>query len=390
MAFTACQKDNTGPENKITDTQLTPQQVQLKKGMQQAAIVIAQIANNKDIQKEVQDLINRGMYNDDYIKFKDLFYPQSNPKLKSTTTTLFARTFKKVVNSGNYKHLKSSDVSDLEKFLVDNNLVLYVPYPVSDYPENMRTPTVTWNPLDNDSVGKGYAISKFKSTNSLETVPTVNESYSESHPVYIINPAMVDAGDGSGESGSGDSGVGNGNGSATSYTIKLVDMRINEQLDAFYNGASEIQFVFADGFVVDKDNRIVKDNPHISTVYKFKRRMIRKEQWKNINITLDPDWGQEETENYFGAVELDVLGTVTLNATVGVKYKIGSNYVTASTSAKYSFKSQNDFIGEREFTRDYFFASQTNLSLEGHGTYNGNVIRPNGSAMDFTTKIIEY
>ncbi len=311
--------------------------------------------------------------------------------MKSTSTTLFAQAFKKVVNSGNYEHLKSSDVSDLEKFLVDNNLVLYVPYPVSDYPENMRTPTVTYNPLDNDSVGEGYVLSNFKSTNNIETVPTVNESYSESHPVYIINPAMIDTtGNGSRGSGTGGSGIGSGNGSGTHYAIKLVDMRIKEQLDAFYNGASEIQFVFADGFVVDKDNRIVKVNPHISTVYKFKRRMIRKQQWKNINITIDPDWNQGETENYFGAVEIDVLGTVTLNATVGVKYKIGSNEVTASASAKYSFKSQNDFIGEREFTRDYFFASQTNPALEGHGTYNGNVVRPNGGAMDFTTKIIEY
>jgi len=80
LAFTACQKDNTGPENKISETQLTPQQVALKKGMQQAAIVIAQISNNKAIQDEVQRLINKGIYDDDYIKFKDLFHPQSNPK----------------------------------------------------------------------------------------------------------------------------------------------------------------------------------------------------------------------------------------------------------------------------------------------------------------------
>jgi len=268
--------------------------------------------------------------------------------------------------------------------------VLYVPYPVTDYPENMRTPTVSWNPLTNDSVGMGYVISNFKSTSSVETVPKVNESYSEDHPVYIINPAMVDAGSGTG-TGDSDSGLDNGNSGKTHYLIRLVDMKIKEQLDAFYNGASEIQFVFADGFIVDKDNRIVKVDPHISTVYKFKRRMIRKKQWKHISITIDPDWNNEQTVNYFGAVEIDVLGTVTLNATVGVKYKIDSdNYATASASAKYTFKSQNDFIGEREFTRDYFFASQSNPSLEGHGTYNGNVIRPNGGAMDFTTKIIEY
>ena len=101
LAFTACQKDNSLPDNKISENQLTPQQIALKKGMQQAAIVIAQISKDKDIQNEVQNLINRGIYDDDYIKFKDLFYPQTNPKLKSVAKTLFAQAFKKVVSNGN-------------------------------------------------------------------------------------------------------------------------------------------------------------------------------------------------------------------------------------------------------------------------------------------------
>ena len=53
LAFTACQKDNSASNNKISETQLTPQQIALKKGMQQAAIVIAQISSDKNIQNEI-------------------------------------------------------------------------------------------------------------------------------------------------------------------------------------------------------------------------------------------------------------------------------------------------------------------------------------------------
>jgi len=394
LAFTACQKDNTEPDNKINETQLTPQQIALKKGMQQAAIVIAQISNNRDIQNEVQKLINKGIYNDDYIKFKDLFHPQTNPKLKSVTTTMFAQAFEKVVNSGNYKHLKSTNVYDLEQFLIDNNLTLYVPYPVSDYPENKRTPTVTFNPLNNDSTNIGYVLSGFKSTNSVESVPNVGEGYSEEYPVYVIEPDSIigspsepNTGSGSGSGSGSSSGTGSGH-----WTIILSSMKITKQYDAFYNGASEIHTVFAKGYQKDAVNNLVGIDAHSEYTFHITRRNIRKKEWVETNQVLDPDWSTDQIKNYLGVVEIDVLYTVKLHAGVTLKVAIpGVGSVDRDASAELTYKSSNGFVGEREFTRDYFFASQNNPVLEGdYGTHDGQTIRAMGPNMRFTTKIIEY
>jgi len=387
LTFSACQKSNTTLAVENTETQLSPEQLVLKNGMQQAAIVIAQLSGDKEVQKEIQGLINLKMYNDDYIKFEDLFHPEENNKLKSTKVTKFAQAFRKIIAKGDYQHLKSSNNFNLEQFLIDNNLTLYIPYPLSSYPENMRTPTVSFNPLDNDSVGMGYASSTTKSTNSIVAVPVVNEAYSLVKPVYIITPSIVNSGAGS---GSGGTTVGTGGGTGH-YAISMEEMQITHQFDAFYNGGSEIHFVFADGYLLDKQNNLIGVNAHASYTYKFTRWRIRNKKWLGINITIDPDWGLNETSNYFGAVEIDILGTVTLSETVGFKVNIpGVGSVNKSATAKVAFTSSNGFIGEREYTRDYYFASQKNPALEGRGTHNGLTVRPNGPYMNFTTKIMEY
>ncbi len=371
LAFTACQKDNTGPENKITDTQLTPQQVQLKKGMQQAAIVIAQIAKNKDIQKEVQNLINRGMYNDDYIKFKDLFYPQSNPKLKSTSTTLFARAFKKVVNSGNYEHLKSSDVSDLEKFLVDNNLVLYVPYPVSDYPENMRTPTATYNPLDNDSVSTGYVISDFKSTNSIETVSKVDESYSEEHPVYIITPNLADA-----DPGSGSSGSGSGSGS-TVTEVKVGEIYCKGYIGGLFSGGLDLRILRSKANPIDINNGKVTGSFVDAIPFYLKRKYVRyakhgwEKGWYTVNTAWNTNWKPEDTQLAMVVYAKETNKKITITATG--KVKIGSSEYGYTATEEYE-TGYSRLIGVMEWDRNWFFAT----NKIGDGNYFGGSEFRNG------------
>lgn len=369
--------------------------------MQQAAIVIAKISGNKQVQKEIQKLINLKMYNDDYIKFKDLFHPESNTNLKSTSTTLFAQAFRKVIKSGNYQHLKSSDVSDLEQFLIDNNLTLYVPYPLSEYPENMRNPTITFNPLDGDSVSTGYALSSFKSTNNIQPISNVGEGYSNTHPIYIIDPVSSlvnpvlpgDPGTGSGGGSGSGSGSGSGLGTGTGHwDIMLASMQIRKQYDAIWNGGSEIHFVFARGFEVDSVNHIVGIKYLLSSYTEdFSRYDIRKKNWKLLNLVLDPDWNLKQGTNYFGAVEIDVLFHVKLH--LGVTFTVKEGTTSVSEKSPYldlTFHSSNGFIGERELPRDYFFASQSNPAPEGHKTYNGKTIRTNGTYMYYTTNIIEY
>ena len=230
LGLIACQKQEISLDEKNKDEyKLTEQDLELKEKMEQAALIIVKFSNNKEIQEEIQNLIDLKMYKDDYIPFKDLFQPQNNNKLKSISTTKFAQKFRSSVPENKFKSKKDFN---LETFLIENNLNLYVPYPLENYPENMRTPTITFHPLDNDSVNIGYKLTTNKSTTEIQQVNKVNEKYSEEVPIYIISPSMYqNPNDGGSGTGSG-TGTGTGTGTETetgTHTlVKLVHMRLKD------------------------------------------------------------------------------------------------------------------------------------------------------------------
>ncbi len=374
-ATTGCQKEEMTPVNK-EETQLSQEKIELKKNMDKAAQVLAKFSNDKKVWSEVQKMIDLQMYNDDYVKFKDLFQPESNSKLKSFGETKFARRFRETVSSG----LKSRDSFDLETFLTENNLVLYIPYPVEDYPVDKQVPTISYHPLDNDSVNIGYRLTGNKSTNNVTTVPKVNETYSKAYPVLIIAPP--DELGGGGNTGGGNTGGGTGN---NSVVVRLEEMMLARHYEAFFNGGSEVQVIFADGIEIDDKNNPAGVNIHYNAQHFVSRRDVRNKNWKSINIVLDPDWKQNELQNYFAAVEIDNTGKVKFTASVEIKTKFG----TFTPTIDLEYTSTNDFIGYRELTRDYFMNSQTNPIYYGLTTRNGLPIRKCGE-LSFTTKTINY
>ncbi len=397
LLFNACQKDdvNTAAE---TDTaiELTAKQVELKNKMNEAARIIATFSDDKDVQQEVAKMIDMQMYGDDYVRFKDLFRPEENSKLKSAAATHFAKRFRHAASSSLLKSGEASDF-DLEKFLVENDLVLYVPYPLEDYPEGNRIPTISFHPLTNDSVNIGYVFSNLKSSNQVQQVPEVNEAYAGTHPVYIITPEgeIVDGdiGFGSGDLDNFKSSVSTG----SHIVFKMRELRVTDCFGGIFSGGPDIHIVFADAVVIDAENNTSEINTHAKTTIHFSRSQVRKmakygkkkkyKTWgHDVNLTLDPDWKPEELTNYIGMVELDRNGTVTLGLKASIKV---SDKVTLTPSFSYTVKSTNDLIGERELPRDFVIASEKNHNLES-GTHNGRVIRKMNNAVEFTTEIIYY
>ena len=57
LAFSSCQKNNSLVTTNETENQLTPQQLQLKKKMQQTAQIIAKFSNDTAVQAEIHNLI---------------------------------------------------------------------------------------------------------------------------------------------------------------------------------------------------------------------------------------------------------------------------------------------------------------------------------------------
>jgi hypothetical protein len=295
LAFTACQKDNVGPVSKINKPQLTNEQLQLKNKMQQTAQIIAEFSNDPAVQAEIHDLIAQNIYTDDYIKFKDLFHPVSNNRLKSNTVSKFAQDFRNIIKSGNYPHLKNDDTSDLEQYLVKNNLSLYVPYPLTDYPKDQRTPTVCFQPLDNDTLATGYVASSLKSTKAvtdLTSVPVDND-YTYQHPIYVVEPTPVL-----------DSlrKINSGSSTSTNYVnqVKIGDLFITNHYGVhLFGGPIVIKIVrVAAAKMSNGDIKAIIPNDKI-TVY-VKRKYVRQAKkghmhgWFHVNTLWDSNWSTEK------------------------------------------------------------------------------------------------
>jgi hypothetical protein len=295
LAFTACQKDNVGPVSKINKPQLTNEQLQLKNKMQQTAQIIAEFSNDPAVQAEIHDLIAQNIYTDDYIKFKDLFHPESNNRLKSNTVSKFAQDFRNIIKSGNYPHLKNDDTSDLEQYLVKNNLSLYVPYPLTDYPKDQRTPTVCFQPLDNDTLATGYVASSLKSTKAvtdLTSVPVDND-YTYQHPIYVVEPTPVL-----------DSlrKINSGSSTSTNYVnqVKIGDLFITNHYGVhLFGGPIVIKIVrVAAAKMSNGDIKAIIPNDKI-TVY-VKRKYVRQAKkghmhgWFHVNTLWDSNWSTEK------------------------------------------------------------------------------------------------
>ena len=182
VLISSCSKEENLSSRKtdsVVKKILTPEEVVLKNKLEAASQVVRDVVlKSPEVVKEVSDLINRKMYRDDYIPFKDLFEPQENSNLKSAgiQSTLFEKTFDEIINS------KSDINSELKEFLVAADIVLYSPYPIEDYPVENQLPTCTSDPIDNDIENLGYQLEDDGSYLMVE----VDEEYSEDYPVWIV------------------------------------------------------------------------------------------------------------------------------------------------------------------------------------------------------------
>ncbi len=364
------------------------QQVLLSK-MDEASIVIAQFANNDELINELDRIIKLKMYNDDYIRFSDLFTPFSNEKLKSENieTTLFEKCFDKVISENK---LKSGSINDLKSYLVSNNLALYIPYPAEMFPKNNRIPTISYHPLVNDSINKG--IQAISENNQIvgykDTI--VNDEYALKNLCYLIVPAEK-------------LGYENGNGQlksvattlpSTHFEIRVGAVYCFKQYDGLFEGGSEIFF----GNVTGDINLT---NGQVTAVPKGFRKDISRTQIAlllpvDINALFLAEWKTELTQISMFVFEDDPSGTREISGSVkttasikvignsssggGASTGTVPNVTTQTTSNGYSgeangafeysgswkstIQTQDSPIYYLDYPRDWFFALNSNPNSE--------------------------
>ncbi len=178
----SCSKDeNPAIRNtdRIVRRTLTPEEILLKEKLASTARIMRDvILRQPKVVKEVSDLISFKEYRDDFVYFKDLF--STGQKGSGPEPTLFEKTFDEIMEG-------KSDIEPflgLKEYLIGNDITLYCPYPVEDYPADYQMPSCTSDPIDNDVLNMGYQIEEDGSYSEVD----ITEEYSETYPVWIVMP----------------------------------------------------------------------------------------------------------------------------------------------------------------------------------------------------------
>lgn len=277
---------------------VTEEQKLLLAKMDEAAQVIAIFTSDEQVNNEISMFIKKKMYKDDFIFFKDLFEPDANSVLKSSnmSETVFSKLFRKASEG---MSLKSGTVNDLEDFLIENNLALYVPYPLEDYPADKQIPTISFHPLLNDSLNYGYKqlvgnVTKSSNINAVEyeLIEGVGEEYAQENPVYAIIPREPEEPQFQSPTSS--------SGSSTVHQIKVGWVYLTKHYDSFFSGGSEIRIsvggvsIGADGHVTGVVRQQIPLDMERSYINNAQKGYWK--GWKQFNIVLETNWEVVDTE----------------------------------------------------------------------------------------------
>jgi hypothetical protein len=193
---------------------------------------------------------------------------------------------------------------------------LYWPY--SENWGNDVTPTLSYDPLDNEDKNEGFKpvnSSKTKGNNAVssagyETI-LMNDEYVYNNPSLLILPCedgytaltCGGGGGGSGSGGGGDIGGGGGTGEIA-QKILIGEARLTKQMDGLFAGGSEIYWHSANAVLITSDDT----NPTLKPIkkkYSFSRPDIRNKRWKSIYTLFDQNWSDYELARQLHIIEGD-------------------------------------------------------------------------------------
>ena len=369
----SCSKDqNPVIKSPVIKKELTPDEKALKEKLALTAQVVKDvIISSPDVIKEVDGLINLKTHKDDFVYFKELFYPENSAlKGMNVTETKFAKVFDELVSSkSDYK-----EAGNLKEFLVSNNVAVYCPYPAEDYPAGSGALAVTSDPVDNEQENLGYAVLDDGTYDEV----TVDEVYTETEPVWIViieedgtgslNPIITPSG--------------------SIHQMRVGWVKCTQQYDGLFGGASEFKLCILGG-----DITLTGATSFVSLqTCIIPRRDIRKGNWINFQFELDDDWyvssdgSTDEGSRQFGLIEFD-KNKKEYSLSFEPKVKIGTVEVSAG-KISLTLQSNEGWIKlDNYLSRDNFI--KFNKTDMGQGLQDGYRIYTAGNVY-WTLPIIEY
>jgi hypothetical protein len=368
----SCSKDQINvSKSPVIKKELTPDEKILKDKLALTAQVVRDvIISSPDVVKEVNKFIDLKMYKDDFVYFKDLFYPE-NSVYKGTykAETKFAKTFDELLSSkSDYK-----EAGNLKEFLVSYNVAVYSPYPEDDYVANPGSVAITSDPIDNEEENIGYEVDDDGTYSEV----TVDEEYTDTTPVWIITQE---------EEMTISSPIVSSNGPV--HQMRVGWVKSTKQYDGLFSGGSEFKFCLLGGSVTmnSATSFVGLQTCNLS------RYNIKHHKWVNFQYELDDDWfvsedgTTDEGARQFGLIEFDQYKKeYTLN--FEPKVKIGTVEISAG-KISLTLQSNEGWIKLDDYlSRDNFI--KYNKTDMGQGLQDGYRIFTAGDVY-WTLPVIEY
>jgi hypothetical protein len=372
--FASCTKDvipDVEKTDRVIRRVLTPEETLMKEKLAVAAQVVRDVVLRQPaVVEEVSDLIGLRLYRDDYIYFRDLFGTENRNKAIVHGAALFEKTFDEVVES------KSGDIKfpDIKKYLVENNITLYCPYPIEDYPAENQLPSCTSDPLDNDVINTGYQLEE----DGTYSVVDITEEYSEDYPVWIVMPEEEEI---------------TTTPVPTNPLPGVHQMRVgwvmcSEQYDGFFQRGSEFKFCLLGGTITATT---ATSFTGLQTI-ELTRRQIRRKIWVNFQYELDDDWfvssdgTTDEGSRQFGLIEYDKNKTV---CTLSFEPKVKIDKIEMSVGKiEYKTESAEGWIKLDNYLSRITFMMFNNRDM-GNGLKDGYRIFAAGNVY-WTLPVIKY
>ena len=245
------------------------------------------MSDNKKALEQIQGCTQLALKNnyDSEIWFKELLNPENSKFLKQEKrlkSDFFKDAFHKAVKNSGSKNF------NLENYMVKHNLSIYWPY--SKKFDQLKNPTVTFNPMEKVKSNIGFKLVKEDNGKASFKKVKVDEEYCLEHPVLIIGPSERYVAPGGGSSGGsgGSGGSGDSGGSGSYHKVQIGYVKCTEQYDFIWNGGPELKFDNARAIHVGNgDADDAWDENETVTVSRYD---IRKENWVHCYQTYIPDW----------------------------------------------------------------------------------------------------
>ena len=400
--LTSWDKNDKAIQQQASKT-LSPEQQKMRSALETTTnILLDMISNDQTYFEELNKVIVTGSpeYLEDRVMIKDLFSNTSNSSSLrvKTNTNKFTSDFKTAFSSSKPQKVGGiegidgalfSNPDSLIQFLTENNVSIYCPFPIEEYEKDNQVPTITFHPIDNDSVNIGYLFDK----QGGYSVVKVNQAYNDLRPVWILNPYEKKCSRVESDFSSKLKKSPTANLTDTVFEIKLGQIFCKDYCSNFFEGTLEIRVLRSlttwtiDPLTWKASGSFANAIPiNLERKYVTWARKGDARGWVTINAVFDSNWSRDKTQQVFAVYEQDPTGDVkisgtakfTLSADVSVKDPTTGATLTlkrgheVGATCEGTFKCNNDLLGVLEMNRNWLFRT---INIDNGNYYNGSAFR---------------